>query len=222
MGLLEWRRKGSDIVWGGTRGQLIKGVFNATTAGYGLPLNASRTWIERGNADDGYAALPVDQAYLFGSRRLLLTYPQVGNISAFGGQDRLSIAGDESGITAEIGGHWAMLEIKSGGVTPANGVGCACYRADLAVNSGSTVSANSIVSAFCAAAEKLSATTHTGKYAVLHVPNPQAGTFDYFAVFGSATGCVDAHSAGSTTSGLQLLITIGGSAYAIPVAAVGT
>lgn len=40
--------------------------------------------------------------------------------------------------------------------------------------------------------------------------------------FNASAGCVDAHSAGSATSGLQLIIDIGGSPYALAVCAVGT
>lgn len=215
---INWKRKASDWVWYGSKGQLIKGVFHATTAGYGLQLTGTRQWIERGNADDGGVALTTEGAYLFGSRRLLLTAAHSGSsLSFFGGCDRLSIAADLSGSSAEMAGHWAMLEVKSGGKT---GAQASCYRADLNIASGSVVSSG-ITSCFLAAAEKLSQTTTTGRVTVIHVPNPQAGTFSNFAEFGSATGCISAFSAGANAN-FQILIRINGSAYAIPVCAVGT
>jgi hypothetical protein len=46
---LEWSRKGMDIVYYdgamAGKGQIIKGVFNATTAGYGLALKF-RTYLD--------------------------------------------------------------------------------------------------------------------------------------------------------------------------------
>jgi hypothetical protein len=217
MSTINWYRKAGDLVFQGKTGQIIKGVFNATTAGYGLTLTGTRQWIERGNADDGGAVLTTAGAYLFGSRRLLLTAAQTGSNSYFGGCDRLSIAADCSASSAEMAGHWAMLEVKSGGKT---GSQASCYRADLNIASGSVVSSG-ITSCFLAAAEKLSQTTTSGRVTVIHVPNPQAGTFTNFAEFGSATGCISAASVGATAA-LQILIRIGGSAYAIPVCAVGT
>jgi hypothetical protein len=204
---LELYRKGMDLqLFDGTfvgNGQFIKGVFNATTAGYGLQVNPNRTWIERGNADDGGKVISgTGAAYLYGSRRLLLTAAQTGNNSFYGGCDRLSVAEDESGVTGDMSGHWGMLEVKSGGKT--NSLSSA-VRADLNIQSGSTVSAG-VTAAISVSAEALSPSTHTGTIAVLNVPNPQAGTFDVFASFGSATGaCVSASGS------------LGSIAYKIPV-----
>lgn len=189
MGQLIWRRKGIDLIFEGDYGQIIKGVFNATTAGYGLPLKTTRTWIERGNADDGGKVLTgAGAAYLFGSRRLLLTAVQTGNNSFFGGCDRLSIKSDCSGVLAEMTGHWGMLEVKSGGVT---GILAGAVRGDININTGGDIPTGGIASCFLAACEGLGA-THTGVAAVLHVPNPQVGSFDFFAVFGAAPGGIAA------------------------------
>lgn len=220
---LEWRRKKSDLVWFGKNGQELVGEFNATTAGYGLQLTGTRQWITRGNADDGGVALATNGAYLFGSRRLLLTYAQTGSSkSFFGGCDRLSIAADLSGSTAEMAGHWGFLEVKAGATC---GTQAAAYRADISLPSTAVIPADGVASCFMAAAESL-AGTHTGVAAVINVPNPQAGTFDLFAVLGSATGChtaaytgnsaFDPNSKGTFTQQGQIKIKIGATAYYIP------
>jgi hypothetical protein len=220
--VLKWKNKGGDRVLYGALGQNIKGEFHATVAGKGIKLTGTRQWIERGNADDGGAVLTTAGAYLFGSRRLLLTAAQTGSLSFFGGLDRLSINADCSGSTAEMAGHWGFLEVKAGATC---GTQAAAYRADISLPSTAVIPSGGTASCFLAAAESL-AGTHTGNAAVLHVPNPQAGTFDLFAVLGSATGCHTAaytgnssfvpNSKGTFTQCGQLKITIGGSAYYIP------
>jgi hypothetical protein len=181
--------------------------------------DGTQTYAMRGNADDGGKVFATTgNAYLFGSRRLLLTKTQVGNNSYFGGCDRLSIAGDESGVTAEMAGGWSMLEVKSGGKTNALS---AAHRFDLNIASSSTVSAG-VTSALLVAAEKISMTTHTGTVAVMHVPNPQAGTYDRFAVFGATTGCTVAHPTPGADAGIDVLVDIGSNHYALRLLAVGT
>jgi hypothetical protein len=184
--MLNWKKSGGDRVWYGSLGQELKGKFHATVAGSGLKLSGARQWIERGNADDGGALITTSGAYLFGSRRTLLTAAHTGSsLSFFGGCDRLSINADVSGSTAEMAGHWGFLEVKAGATC---GTQAAAYRADISLPSTAVIPSGGVASCFMAAAESL-AGTHTGSAAVIHVPNPQAGTFDLFAVLGTATGC---------------------------------
>jgi hypothetical protein len=186
MANIDWRRKNADILWNGNRGQIIKGAFNATTGGYGLQVSGDRQWIERGNADDGGSLIATNGAYLFGSRRLLLTAAHTGSsLSFFGGCDRLSINADLSGSSAEMAGHWGFLEVKAGAKC---GTQASCYRADISLPSTAVIPSGGVASCFMAAAESL-AGTHTGSATVLHVPNPQAGVFDYLAILGATTGC---------------------------------
>jgi len=213
--MLEWYRKGADIIFedvaGKNYGQLLKGNFNATTAGYGLQVNSNRTWIERGNADDGGKVVSgTGAAYLFASRRLLLTAVQTGNNSFFGGCDRLSIASNCSGVTGIKAAHWGFLEFKSGG--HANVAGA--VRGDIKLVSGSY--AGGIVSCFLAACEDLSG-THSAHVTVIHVPTPQAGTFDTFLELGAISGAYAAKSSISTAHyGLPVSVN-GGTIYYIPV-----
>ena len=184
---IEWNRKGADIVYyDGSmpgKGQIIKGVFNATIAGYALSLNTSRTWIERGNADDGGAILSGSgAAYLFGSRRLLLTAAQTGNNSFYGGSDRLSVNANVSAVTAHIAGHWGFLEIKSG--ANVNRAGAVRGQVDL---NGATITG--VVSAFMAATNTL-AGTHTGPAVIVDVTRPVTGTWDALLNVDSLSGTV--------------------------------
>jgi hypothetical protein len=200
--------------------QQILGRFNATQAGHGIALTPTRTWFMRGNADDGGQVLSgAGAAYLFSSRRLLLTRAQTGNNSFFGGGDRLSVAADESAVTAEMAANWSMLEVKSGGVI-GNAAGVGAVRGDININSGGDIASGTFASCFLAACESVGA-THTGKAVVLHVKKPQTGTFDGFMELQSTSGVIDAHTAGSSASNKQILITIDGSPFALAVCAVG-
>lgn len=217
--MLQWKPKGGDRVWYGRLGQELKGEFHATTAGKGIQLRGTRQWVERGNADDGGIAISTNGAYLFGSRRLLLTYAQSGSSKSwFGGCDRLSINADLSGSTAEMAGHWGFLEVKAGATC---GTQAAAYRADISLPSTAVIPSGGVASCFLAAAESL-AGTHTGTAAIIHVPNPQAGTFDKFLVLGSATGCTAAHATPGADGGVDLLVTYNGNPYAIRLMVVGT
>ena len=199
MAHLYWYRDGnSNLNYKGDYGQIIKGVFNATLPVSGLPLSPSRTWFERGNVDDGGVVLAgTGAAYLYGTRRMLLTAAQTGNNSFMGGCDRLSINADESAVTGVMSGHWGMLEVKAGG-TVAGAAGVGAVRGD--INNSGVLAAGGILSCFLASSEKI-AGTHTGSATVLHVPNPASGTYDFFAVFGAAPGGIAAKS--TALSGLS-------------------
>ena len=206
MAQLYWYRDGnSNLVYKGDYGQIIKGVFNATLPLSGLPLSPSRTWFERGNVDDGGVVLAgTGAAYLYGSRRMLMTAAQTGNNSFMGGCDRLSINADESAVTGVMAAHWGMLEVKSGG-TVGGAAGVGAVRGD--INNSGVLASGGVISCFLAACEKI-AGTHTGSAAVIHVPNPQSGTFDYFAVFGSAPGGIAVKTTGLSglTSAYRLIV----------------
>jgi hypothetical protein len=217
---IEGSRKATDIIYyDGSmpgKGQIIKGVFNATTAGYGLQLNTGRTWIERGNADDGGKVIGGSgAAYLFGSRRLLITAAQAGNNSWYGGSDRVSITADISGVTAHVAGHWGFLEGKSGATV--NVAGAVRGQCDMPANT--TIAG--VASGFMAASNSL-AGTHTGIAAAFHTTNPVAGTWDVFAAFGTSgndgTGCIDAGGSKSSpgTVSKWVKIDIGGTTHYVP------
>jgi len=192
---MEFRYDGSLNAWHSELhrdgAQVLFGKFNATLPGYGHPVTPARTWIMRGNADDGGKVLAgTGAAYLFSIRRLLLTAAQTGNNSFFGGCDRLSVNADVSAVTGVMAAHWGMLEVKASGILGASG-GCGAVRGDININTGGDIGTGKIASCFLAACESLGA-SHTGSAAVVHVPNPATGTFDFFAVFGAAPGGIAA------------------------------
>lgn len=213
MPLLRFDGKLNASVWDGQNNQIIWGRFHATTSGYAIPLNPNRTWAMRGNSDDGGKVLTgTGAAYMFASRRLLLTAAQTGNNSFFGGCDRLSIAANESAVAGIMAAHWAMLEGKSGGYT--GGAAAGAVRADLNLQSGSYASV--ITSCFLAACEAISC-THSAHVTVIHIPTPQAGTFDTFMELGASSGAYAAKSSISTAHyGLPVSIA-GGPTYYIPI-----
>jgi len=219
MGAINFWRKKTDLVWSGSAGQLIKGVFNATTAGYGLKLTTARTWIERGNADDGGAVISGSgAAYLFGSRRLLLTAAQTGNNSWYGGCDRVEVNSDCSAVTGHVAGHWGYLEMKAS--SKVNVAGAVRGQIDCP----STAVVGTLAGAFMAASNDLSG-THTGPICAMAVTTPVAGSWDGLVGIQS-TECVvtsftgnttfAANSKGSFTQVGQIKIYVGGSLYYIP------
>jgi len=197
MPLLRFDGKLNASVWDGQNNQIIWGRFNATASGYGVPLNSNRTWAMRGNADDGGKALGTGQAYLFNVNRLLITHAQTGNLSLLGSCGRLSVNADVSGVNVGAG-LWGLLEVKSSGVVGGS-TGMGAVLGDININTSGDIGSGKIASCFLAHCESLG-NSHTGKAAVIHVPNPDLGTFDAFVAFGSATG---ACASGSTAlSGL--------------------
>jgi hypothetical protein len=212
--MLNWKQKMTDLVLLGRTGQIIKGVFHATLPVSGLPLRTDRTWIERGNCDDGGAILTGSgAAYLFGSRRMLVTAVQTGNNSWYGGCDRLSVNADISGVTAHVAGHWGFLEFKSGGKVNVGGA----VRGQIDLPSGAYVTG--FAGCFVAASNTL-AGTHTGPIAPMLVTLPVAGTFDAAAIYQTTlTGCTAAGSTKSTPSGVDAweIVKIAGDTYYRPL-----
>jgi len=197
---------------------LIVGAFNATTAGSGIALkDGTQTYVMRGNADDGGKVFATTgNAYLFSSRRLLLTKAQVGNNSFFGGCDRLSINADESGVTGVMAAHWGMLEVKSGG-TIGGAAGVGAVRGD--INNNGVLASGGVESCFLGACEKV-AGTHTGVAVTLHVPTPQSGVFDALAYLTTGSGVCNSSASGSAAN-KQIFVYIDGTKYALNVMAVG-
>lgn len=203
-------------IWEGAKNnvQTYFGRFHATAAGYGIKLNANRTWAIRGNADDGGVALATGQAYLFGSRRTLLTYAHTGNLSAYGGCDRCSITADLSGVTGFVGGHWGYLQLLAG--AKVNVGGAVLGQIDVPTNADVT----NVISCFIANVNHL--VSHTGKAVAVHVTNPSSsGLLDGFAAFGTSgndgTGCIA--SADGNGAYKYIYVYIAGTRYRIPARA---
>jgi hypothetical protein len=114
--------------------------------------------------------------------------------------------------------------------------------AGVVVNSGYTYGAAAVIGRVGGGGNITATTCLCGVVAVLNGAAVASGTSSAFACDATSTGdwdygmslkdctrafnfvgaCVDAHSAGSVESGLQILIHVNGQAYALPVAAVGS
>lgn len=198
--------------------QLIFGQFHATLPGYGLPVNSVRTWITRGNADDGGKALGAGGAYLYDMGRLLITHAQTGSVAILGRAGRLSVNADVSGVNTGAG-LWGLLEVKASGVIGGT-TGMGAVLGDIKIDSGGDIATGKVASCFLAHCESLGA-THTGKAVALHVPAADVGAFDGLMEIATASGIISPHNVGSAST-KQILFSIDGSPYAIQVYAVGT
>jgi len=195
------------------------GDFSSATAGSGIPLSATYTAAARIYADDGGAKLGAGEKRAFISRFLYATADTDGTdqtMSGIVGQVKiandLTIGGNLSGVC----GYLEVVTAKTltGGASDA--IASAVWgRVDLP--SGAVIGSGGLISAFGVSADL--GGTHTGKASVLSVPNPSAGTWDYFAVFGSATGCTDT-PAGTFSTVAYLKVSIGGITYYIPYGSV--
>lgn len=184
------------------------GVFASTAAGSGIKLSSTRTSAFRVYADDGGTALT--SATRAGVARMLVdTAISTGDVSTFGFQAQLKVNANVAPDSGNMAGLWAYLEITAGSTVSDMAAICAmvdCPATGVIAN-GKYLSALRIYS------NDINC-THTGKATLLHVLNPAAGTWDYFAVFDSATGVIaDTGAGGGTSKYLKCLI--GGTAYSI-------
>lgn len=208
-------------VYEGQVGALQIGLFASTTAGKGFPLTSSKTFANRVCADDGGKVLGA-AAYRAMESRLLLTKAHTGAVSAFGAEGHAKIIGDVSGANGPIAGQWGYAEHGAASKTALIATG---VRGTADLPTGAVIPSTGVLSAFLADSIDLGG-THTGKATVLHIPNPGAGTWDYLAILGTATGCnvtsFSGNSAfvpnnkGTFTQVGQLTIKIGATDYYIP------
>lgn len=208
-------------VYQGQVGALQIGLFANTAAGPGFPLTSSKTFAHRICADDGRVLLGA-AAYRAQESRLLLTMASTGVVSAFGAEGHAKITGDLSGANGPVAGQWGYAEHGASAKTALVAAG---VRGTADLPTGATIPLTGVLSAFLGDSIDLSG-THTGKATVFHVPNPGAGTWDYFALFGTATGCNITSFAGNGafvpnfkgtfTQVGQIKINIGATDYYIP------
>jgi hypothetical protein len=99
--------------------------------------------------------------------------------------------------------------------TAAGNFAAARFRAECP--SGDTIPANKVAAAIEICAEDLSG-THTGQAAMINAPNPTAGTYDFFASFGSATGVIAAKSSNlsSLAASHRIAVNFNGTTIYIP------
>jgi hypothetical protein len=192
---------------------LIGKKANSVGTGLGIALTNAMPQVLEINGNDGGAALTA-AAYQLTKSRMLLTAAQSGDLSVFGLQGHLKNYGASDTSTGNKAGVWAYYEATSGATVAANS--CA-IMASIDVPSGATIG-GSVGAVQCSG--NLGG-THTGKAGCLHIPNPAAGTWDFFAIFGSTTGATAAGGAGTCTlSGgwVKLPILVNATTYYIPAA----
>jgi hypothetical protein len=186
------------------------GAFSSSTVGSGIAISSTRTKAFDVLGDDGGVALTAGSYQVIRGRMLVKTAITTGDISinAVLGHTKIAVNTATGSYTSGVRGY-----VEVGGLfstTSAAGV-----RGMVDIPTGATIASGAVVSALQADSNDLTG-THTGKAVAVSVPNPVAGTWDAFASFGSATGCL----AGNTTRGADadsLLIIINGTTFKIPV-----
>ena len=180
---LEWKRKSGNIVYQGSSGDIQFGQFSSATGGYGLQVKTTRTAIHRVYADDAGAVI-TSGTYRAGIFRTLLTaaHTAIGTVCGLQAQIK-SVAS----ITVDWAvGLWGYAEMASSKTV--TGV-LAGVRATVDIPTGSVIAAASRAAALVLDSINLGG-THTGDAVCIYVPNPGAGSWDFFIDFGSAPGCI--------------------------------
>ena len=189
------------------------GTFTSAAAGTGVALTAAKTKAVDVCCDDGGAALAASAVRSIRGR-MLMSVAQSGAVSVYGFQGQVkNIAVDTT--TGNKAGIWGYYESVSGATVANNSTG---VLAMIDVPSGATIAADAVVSALKCDSLTLGG-THTGKAAAIHVPNPGAGTWDFFAVLGDTTGASATGGAGTCTvtgGWVKLPIRVGATTYYIP------
>lgn len=164
------------------------GKFVSAAVGSGMVLNSTKTKAFAVYTDDGGTALSGTDIRV-GLGRLLITKAITDTdltLSGWVGQIKVG-AVDISANTSYIAGVRGYIEIVAAG-TVYNAAG---LRGCVELPSTAVIATGGILSGVMIDAVTL-AGTHTGKASMVHIPNPGAGTWDYFLDFGSAPGAIAA------------------------------
>jgi hypothetical protein len=194
-----------------TGADVIIGTWSSATAGVGKTLNSAKTKALDVCCDDKGAALSAT-SYRAIRGRMLLTAAQSGDCSPFGIQGHLKNTAADT-TTGNKAGVWGYYEAGSAATVAANSAG---VYAMIDVPSGATIAGS--VGGLQICSNDLGG-THTGKAGCIHMPNPVSGTWDFFAIFGSATGATKAGGAGAATLAggwVSLPVLVGSTTYYIP------
>jgi hypothetical protein len=205
---------------------ILIGDFASAAAGSGVVLNATYTAAARIYADDGGAKLAAGEKRASISRFLYATADTDATDQTMSGHVGQVKVGNDLTINGNLAGLCGYLEVAAaktliGGRYAQASVAAGVWgRVD--VPATGVIGTAAYVSAFAASGNL--GGTHTGKASVLHVPNPGAGVWDFFASFGATTGCtvanalVPAAAPDADTMGADLAIKIdlNGTAYYIP------
>jgi len=194
------------------------GAFSSATAGSGIPLSAAKTAAFRVYADDGGAKLAAGEKRASISRFLYATADTDATDQTMSGHVGQVKVANNLTINGNLAGLCGYLEVAAaktlvaGRLAQASVAAAVWGRVD--VPETGVIGTDAYVSAFAASGNL--GGTHTGKAAVISVPNPHAGAWDVLLNFGSAPGFIaDAGAGGGTSKYLKCLID--GVAYSILV-----
>ena len=198
------------------------GVRSSANDTSGVTVSAAVDQVFGVFADSGGVALTAGFIRSACSRMFVGTAISGGGDISITGQEGLVKFGASANIGGNVGGVMGHLE-TTGTLTLTGSLHCikSAVAAFLDLASGTTIAASTVVSAFGVNAANLG-TVMTGRSTIIHVTNPMASTWGSFAEFDSATGCTAAHASAGADGGIDLLVRVNGSAYAIRLMAVGT
>lgn len=189
--------------------ELVVGKKSSSSAGWGFPLGiqiqgSTSTRAAAVYADDAGSALPAG-SYVGFESRTLLTKAVAASCSVHGAMGHLRNVVSQT-AQDNIAGLWGYNE-SSGTVTIGGSIDSVFSGVNARVDaaSGATIGSGKYVSAIGVTADL--GGTHTGKAGIIHVTNPYAGTWDYFAIFSTNTGACTAIGG----------LTQGANTYVIPV-----
>lgn len=168
------------------------GTFSSSAAVAGNKIDSTKTKKVDICADDGGANFGSTAVRALRARTLLTT-AQSGSASISGvlGQIKSNIADTTTGFK---NGVWGYAETGTSATVADRTSG---IRATLDVPSGATIASSAVVAAIVLDSITLGG-THTGKAAAISIPNPGSGTWDYLAIFGTASGACVANTAYGT------------------------
>ncbi len=195
------------------KGEFQIGAFVSAATGSGQVLSSTKTKALDVCADDGGVALT--SSVRAGRSRLLITTATSGDQSAFGHQGQVKATASLVG-TGNTAGLWGYFEANNAAIHIGGQVAGVYAMADLPTSADITT--GGVLAALMCGSNTL-AGTHNGVAAAIHIPNPVAGTWDFFAVLGSATGASAAGGAGTCTVAggwVKLPVRVGATTYYIP------
>jgi hypothetical protein len=197
----------------GSTGVFSIGEFSST-GDNGFALSSSVTKALDVCADDGGTALTATSLRAIRGRMLVRTaIAGSPDLSVFGVQGHVKVGAVSVTNSARFAGLWGYFESISGSTLVGNFAG---VYAMADVPSGATQTSG-VIAGVEIASNSLGGTT-SGSTACIHIPNPVAGTWDYFVQLGTASGAATAntHSIDSHALAFYLPAMFGSTAGYIP------
>ena len=202
------------VVFDATPERDTMGAFGSATSKMGNTISSGRTAAKNIYGDDGAAALTAGAYRTLVGRMLLNNAITTGDISVFGIEGHLKVNANITTGAHQAGVH-GKTEVVAGKTLTSMVAGVQAY---VELPSTAVIASGYILSAFRAWAQDLGG-THTGKAAIFDIPNPAAGTWDFFFHMGSAPGGMEAKATAlnGLTSSHRLICEIDTTTVYIPI-----